>query len=192
MTVARQLDIFDWLRDQEPENEHLVPGRLRRMIEEDWAPPPGWEPIAARAERAHAAAAGERRAQLRHKLWLADEAERREREAMERRETLAVIGVTEEDQVTWRRVVEAHPRPAAYLQEAFFYAPRDGEPAVIILREHADWELIRSPRGARERAEIERRLATHFRRPDVEVAYAPYDLIAKMLVGDDGESGGAP
>ncbi len=190
-TVARQLDIFDWLRDEAPDNEKLVAGRLRRMIEEDWVPPPGWEPVAARAERTRAATAAERRAQLRHELWLADEAERREREAMERRETLAAIGVIEEDQVTWRRVVEEHPRPASYLREAFFYAPRDGEPAVIILREHADWELIRSPRGARERAEIERRLATLFRRPVVEVAYAPYDLIAKMLAGDDGEFGGA-
>ena len=161
------------------------------MIEEDWAPPPGWDPIAARAQRAGAAAAAERRAQLRHELWLADEAERREREALERRETLAAIGVTEEDQVTWRRVVEEHPRPAAYLREALFYAPRDGEPAVIILREHADWEMIRSPRGTRERAEIERRLAMLFRRPVVEVAYAPYELIANMLAGDDGEAGEA-
>jgi hypothetical protein len=190
-TIARQLDIFDWLRDEEPDNERLVAGRLRRMMEEDWAPPRAWEPAATRVERARAAAAAERRARLRHGLWLAEEAERREREAAERRETLAAIGVTEEDQVAWQRVVEEHPRLAPYLRAAFFYAPHDAEPAGVILRDRGDWDLIRSPRGARERAEIERRVAAHYRRPVVEVVYAPYDLVAKLLADDGGEDGEA-
>ncbi|HEX5501024.1 MAG TPA: hypothetical protein VFW96_00295, partial [Thermomicrobiales bacterium] len=39
-TIARQVAIYDWLRERAPDDDRLTPGRLRRMIEEDWAPPP--------------------------------------------------------------------------------------------------------------------------------------------------------
>ncbi len=179
--VARQIEVFDWLREIDPHDERYTAGRLRKMIEEDWTPPPGFEPAAIRAARADAAAEAERRAREERERWLAEQDARRASEDAEWRAMLERIGVTAADQEEWRQVSGARPPLAAHFRRAFFYAPRGGDPALVILRDEADWELVRSDRAAKEQAEVERRVAKHYRRPFVEVAYAHYEMIATLL-----------
>jgi hypothetical protein len=193
--VARQLEVYDWLREVDPDDERHTPGRLRRMIEEDWVPPAGFVPGAERARRARAAAEAEQHAR--------EERARREaaREAQqvvagaERRAALARIGLVEDDQREWGRVVNSlprlAPRPADSLRRAFFYAPHDGDPAAVILRDEADLALLHSDRCADARAAIERVVASRYQLLGVRVVFLHYDAVVAMLV-TEGEGASAP
>ncbi|HET8627592.1 MAG TPA: hypothetical protein VFL91_09245, partial [Thermomicrobiales bacterium] len=159
-TIERQVAIYDWLREQAPDDARLTPGRLRRMIEEDWAPPPGFVPPAERARQAAlAAAAAEegRRARAaaarRHEAAVADEAA-----------LLASLGLAAEDQAVWRALAEQPPRLPAVFGRALFYAPRGATPPALLFRERADAALAASPAYAPHRVEVERRLCDRFPR----------------------------
>ena len=190
-TVADQIEIFDWLREVDPDDARYGGGRLRRMIEEVWTPPPGFESAAQREERERAAAEAASRAREERARWAAEHEARRVREEADRRAALAQIGVTEEDQEAWRRILDL-PRPLASplvepLRRALFYAPRDGAPALVIFRDEADLALAGDERHARGRAEIDRRVAAQFRLPLADVRYAPYARIVSLLHdGGDG------
>lgn len=184
-TIANQIEIFDWLREVDPEDERYSAGRLRRMIEEDWTPPPGFVSAAVREQRAREAAEVGRLARVERARWVAKHEAQRVREEDERRGRLARIGVTAEDQLVWRRVLE-RPRPLAsplveLLRRALFYAPRDGNPALIIMRDEADLALIHAEHHAGGRAEIDRRVARQCHLSFADVRYAHYAMIATLL-----------
>ncbi len=40
--ISAHSGIFDRQREDNPHDARFTPGRLRRMIEEDWTPPPGY------------------------------------------------------------------------------------------------------------------------------------------------------
>lgn len=183
--IANQIEVFDWLREVDPEDERYSAGRLRRMIEEDWTPPPGFVSAAVREQRARETAEVERLAREERARWVAEHEAQRVREEDERRDRRARIGVTDEDQLVWRRVLEL-PRPLAsplaeLLRRALFYAPRDGNPALIIVRDEADLALIQAEHHARGRAEVDRRVARQCHRSFADVRYAHYAMIATLL-----------
>jgi len=189
--IADQIEVFDWLRDVDPGDERYSGGRLRRMIEEHWTPPPGFESATEREERERAEAEAACRAREERARWAVECEARREREAAERRASQERVGVTEADQEVWRHLLD-RPRPlssslAAPLRPALFYAPRDGTPAVVILRDEADLALACAERHVAGRAEIERRVAAQFRLPFADVRYAHYARIESLL--HDGDAG---
>ncbi|HEX5503579.1 MAG TPA: hypothetical protein VFW96_13225, partial [Thermomicrobiales bacterium] len=190
-TIARQVTIYDWLRERTPDDDRLTPGRLRRMIEEDWAPPPGFVPAEERARQATLAAA-------------ATEEEERRREAAARRgaETAAAegallvsLGLSPEDQAIWRALAEQPPRLPVVFGRALFYAPREATPPALLFRDRAEVALATSPAYAPHRAEIERRLCDRFpryARARVTAGRPAYLACADVLAalrGPGGESG---
>lgn len=164
--ISTQLDVYDWLRAQSPDDDRLTPGRLRRMIEEDWASPVGFVPAAERM-RQESAAHAEADARARH-LARAQEEERQRRDAAaaEYDALLAAIGLHADDQIIWRILVDRPPRPPVVFAKALFYAPREEGPPVIIFRERTDQELATSTFNAKYRSDIARRLCDRF--PDYE------------------------
>ncbi len=128
-----QLDIFDWLRERDPDDANLTPGRLRRMIEENWAAPRGHEPRPQREERA---AAIQEQAQLAERERVASSTARLARDEQTReirRAVLAQLGLREEDQGPWSNAIVAADFPG-FLREALFYPPtRESVIAAIIL-----------------------------------------------------------
>ncbi len=165
--VARQIAHYDHERAADPADPRLTPGRLRRRIEGDWAPPPGFVPTAERERQAdeekrqhtdsHAARAAD------------DECRRRERAA-----TLVAVGATAEDQAAWH-VVVGSPTPLPMLfREALFRAPYKGTGPVIILRTPEEHDRATGDGYARERRELERRLRERF------PAYARSVLVGRV------------
>lgn len=183
--VARQVMHYDHERAAAPADLRLTPGRLRRRIEGDWTPPPGFVPTTERERQAteearqrmdsHAARAAE------------DECRRQERAA-----TLVAVGATAEDQAAWH-VVVGSPTPLPMLfREALFRAPRAGIPSVIILRTSEERDRATGGGYARERREVERRLRerfpTHARAAltdEGRVRYMTRDECVEELVHDE-------
>jgi hypothetical protein len=176
--IARQVEVFDFLRDADPTDARLTPGRLRRMIEEDWAPPAHFVPaaeratLAARQEQAQQAAAADRAAQAD-----ADVAHAAARQAQ-----LAALGLTAADQVVWARLT-ATPIVPPFFRDALFHAPRDGAPAAVIFHTAATLERATSSAHAAARAHLAARIADEWRRPGVPVHYLLFAEVAR-LVGD--------
>jgi len=179
--VARQIAHHDHERAADPEDPRLTPGRLRRRIEGDWAPPSGFGPT---AEQERQAAEEERqRTAARSAQKTEDERQHRERAA-----TLAAVGATVEDQAIWHALVGS-PTPLPLLfREALFLAPRAGVPPVIILRTPAERDRARGGAYARERRELERRLRARVpaytravSREGGETRYVTYDECAAEI-----------
>ncbi len=169
-TVSRQVEYFDWEYDEEPDNPKMVPGRLRRRIEEDWAPPPGFVPATERERRAVEEDARRSVAASDHQLA-----------AAERRALLDAIGVSDAEQVRWQRLAGATPRLPHPFAEALFYAPRDGLPAALIFRDRAALERAEGPAYHAERAQVARRVAAEWGLPVTTVRYLLYDDVTRLL-----------
>jgi len=185
--IADQIAVFAWLREVDPGDERSSGGRLRRTIEEDWAPPPGFESAAARAAREREAAAAARRSREERARWVAEHEAERARATDRRRAALARIGVGAEDQELWRRILASPSLPPtprlAPLDRAFFHAPRDGAPALVILRDEADLSVLSAARHAGWRAEIARRGARQSCLSIAHVRYAHYEQVVALLRG---------
>lgn len=183
--IGRQAEVFDWLCEEHPTDERLTPGRLRKMIEEDWAPPPGFVPAAERTRGvAEAAATGEsRRRQL--------EGERRMLQEREDTARLAAVGVTRDEQGSWRVVLDGLDRRrggARFFADTLFREPRDGAPAVVIFRDPAAVAALDTPAGRAAFDELARRLAERYPRaawpnPSLAPAIVLYDDLARALAG---------
>lgn len=160
--VLRQLDVFDWLCEASPSDGRLTPGRLRRMIEEDWTAPMGFVPAAARARLMAAERVAEE--ELLRRQEHAREEERRRREAAEAEYTalLTALGLQAHEQTIWRILVDCPRRLPSVFARALFYGPREDTPPIIIFRERTDCEVVASAAYAQERAEVERRLCDRF------------------------------
>ncbi len=165
--VVRQVEYHDHERAADPADPRLTPGRLRRRIEGDWAPPPGFVPT---TERERQATEEVRQRTDSHAAHAADdECRRRERAA-----TLVAVGATAEDQAAWH-VVVGSPTPLPMLfREALFRAPYKGTGPVIILRTPEERDRATGDGYARERRELERRLRERF------PAYARSVLVGRV------------
>ena len=162
VVVERQIEVFDWLREQEPDDPRYSPGRLRRMVEEDWMPPANFRPATEQARRAALAAAAAEEQRRRDETAREEERRRCEEAAAEYAALLGSLGLHAEDQAQWRALVESPRRLPTVFCHALFYAPRETTPPVVILRHRADQELAMCAGYAKHRAEIERRLCDRF------------------------------
>ncbi len=153
--VARQVEYHDHERAADPADPRLTPGRLRRRIEGDWAPPPGFVPTDKRAREA----VEEDRQRAEAHAVRADEDERRRREHAA---TLAAVGATAEEQATWH-IIATSPTPLPTIfRTALFRAPGERTPPVIILRTTEERARAVGDGTARARREVERRLRERF------------------------------
>jgi hypothetical protein len=153
--VARQVEYYDHERATDPADPRLTPGRLRRRIEEDWAPPPGFVPPDEQGRRA--AEEDWQRADTRANREAEDERCRRKRAA-----TLAAVGATAEEQAIWHALA-GNPIPLPLLfRGALFRAPRMGAGPVIILRTPGERDRAIGGGYAKERRELERRLRARY------------------------------
>lgn len=161
-TIEQQVNVYDWLCEQAPDDAHVTPGRLRRMIEEDWAPPRDFVPPVERARLATVEQTVEmERAQRQERVR---EEERRNWAAAksEYAALLASLGLQAEDQTVWHILVDSPRRLPSVFARALFYAPQEDMPAAIIFRERADYELVTGAAYAKERVEIEHRIRDRF------------------------------
>ena len=79
--IAVKIEVFDWLRENGKDRHFRnAPGYLVKSIEEDYAPPSGFETSLARAERARAKELERQRVKEQKRLILSREAARREAE----------------------------------------------------------------------------------------------------------------
>jgi hypothetical protein len=156
-TIERQIAIFDALREADPTDPKLTAGRLRRQIEQDWAPPAGFVTPAERAAQESAALAG------------ADE--RAARQAARARE---VAAAGEE-----RRATLATP-----FRDALFHAPRGDEAAALIFRDRAAMERATGPAHLQTRARVAARLTSLCGRPGATVHYLLYDDVLRLLADE--------
>lgn len=181
-TITRQLAIFDALRDANPDDPKLTAGRLRRQIEQDWAPPAGFVSAAARAaqESAQAAGADERAArQAARSREVAAASE-------ERRATLAALGLSGADQASWTRIVQTTPPLPTPFRDALFHAPHGGEAAAVIFRDRAALDRATGPAHVQARARVAARLTNLCGRPGATVHYLLYDDVLRLL-GDEAQ-----
>ncbi len=189
--VARQVAHYDHEHVVDPADPRLTPGRLRRRIEGDWAPPPGFVPTNERARRS----AEEERHRADAHAARAIEDERRQREQAA---TLAAVGATAEEQAAWH-VLLTSPTPLPPLfRTALFRAPHAEAAPVIILRTAEERARAGGGTYAKERHELERRLRARYpaharaARADGEGArYATYEECAAEIADRAGSDSGA-
>jgi hypothetical protein len=176
--LERQLAIYDWLREADPEDRRLTPGRLRKMIEEDWAPPPGYT---APAERA-ALAVAQRRALLAQ----TSEDTRRHDElaaaAAARRELLDRVGLSLGDQALWMRVAQTAPVLPTLFRAALFHASATpDETAAVIFPDPQTLERALSAGHTATRSRIAARVAALCHRPQVRILYLDLPTLCAQL-----------
>ena len=162
MAIEGQIEVFDWLRENAPDDPRYSPGRLRRMVEEGWQAPADFIPAAERVRRTALIAAAAEEQRRRHEAAREEERHRREAAEAEYAALLESLGLHADDQAQWRALVESPRRLPTVFYHALFYAPREKTPPVIILRHRGDQELVMCAAYAEHRAEIEQRLCNRF------------------------------
>ncbi len=182
--IALHVDIFDWLRDADAADPRLTPGRLRRMIEEDWSPPPGF---VSRAEReARAVADAERASIAATERSTAAAAARSERAAatVERVALYERLGVREADQGTWRALVDAPPALPIFLREGLFYPPSRETPVAAVILPDTERATRAAALSRTERQRLLQRVADRFRCPVMEAAFFDQaNLLRRLTAG---------
>lgn len=175
--VLPQVEIYDWLREGDETDPRYHPGRLRRMIEEGWAPPPGFVP---RAEREA------RRAALREAPAGGVATAQGDRpDAAESRDALArQLGVREADQGVWQSLIGSPPGFPPFMRQALFCPPPAGTrtAAVIFPDEQACARAKALPPAVKGRLAM--LIAARYRLPFAEVAFfTPMALLAQLGAG---------
>ncbi len=173
--VVRQVEYHDHERAADPTDPRLTPGRLRRRIEEDWAPPPDFVPPAEHARRD----AEEARRHAAHAAHVAEDERRRREHAA----TLAAVGATAKEQATWH-IIATSPTPLPTIFcNALFRAPGERTLPVIVLRTTEERARVVGDGYARARREVERRLRERF--PTYARAALAGGLGAQYVAYDD-------
>ena len=179
--IARQVEIFDFLREQSPNDPKLTPGRLRRQIEDDWSAPAGFVPVAERAAQAAQAAQRAEMAETQRRS-AATEAERAtEAAAQARRAELAALGLTGADQATWARIAQTTPPLPPPFRDALFHAPLGEAHGALIFRDRAAWTRATGAAHSATRAQVLTRVADLCGRPGAQVHYLIYEELLGML-----------
>jgi len=179
--IARQVEIFDFLRERSPNDPKLTPGRLRRQIEDDWSAPAGFVPAGERAARAAEAAQRAETAETQRRS-AATEAERAtEAAAQARRAELAALGLTGADQATWARIAQTTPPLPPPFRDALFHAPLGEAHGALIFRDRAAWTRATGAAHSVTRAQVLTRVADLCGRPGAQVHYLIYEELLGML-----------
>ena len=177
-TLAHQLAIYDWLREADPDDPRLTPGRLRKMIEEDWAPPPGYTAPAERAARAVA----KRQALLARTSENTRRHDERAAAAAARQELLDRIGLSPADQAMWTRVVQTAPALPTLFREALFHAPATpDEAAAVIFPDSQTLERAVGAGHTATRSSVAARVAALCHRPQVRLLYLDLPTLCAQL-----------
>lgn len=182
--IARQVEIFTWLRECDADDPRLTPGRLRRMIEEDWAPPASFLP---RGEReAQSAAMSAEAVRVREqRVREAQFASADDMPLADAKEALyARLGIRVADQAPWRALLARAPGLPPFLREALFYPPSSGTPvAAAIFPDAAHVQRANAlPSALRQR--LERRLGEHYHLPFATIAFLDQTTVLAQLVAD--------
>lgn len=167
--IAHQTDIYDWWCMRELDAPNSNPGRLVRMIEDDWQPHRDYvsSQERAQADAAHTearavaiVAAQERHAEM--------QARRAEREHMIRE-----LGLDEAQQQQWRGLVAKHPILPSPFHETLFRPPTVGttEPALVIAMNEERLARLQGSGHRASRATVAARLAILYRNPLLVVVY---------------------
>ena len=177
--VPLQVEIYDWLREGDATDPRYNPGRLRRMVEESWAPPPGFLSRAEReARRAARGAPATRGGGVAQAALAPDVGESREEIARQ-------LGVCEADQVAWQALLSSPPGFPPFMRRALFCPPPEGTrtAAVIFADEHARARAEALPPAVRDRLAM--RIAARYRVPFAEVTFfTRMALLAQLGTGD--------
>lgn len=179
--IARQVEIFDFLREQHPDDPKLTPGRLRRQIEEDWSAPAGFVPAAERAALATAATEREALAEAARREQAAAAERATTSAATARRAELEALGLTGADQATWARIAQTAPPLPPPFRDALFHAPVGDAHGALIFRDRAAWGRANGPAHAATRARVAARVADLCGRPGAQVHYLIYEEVLGLL-----------
>ncbi len=178
MRVAPQIAIYDWLRAGDAMAPHYHPGRLRRMIEEDWAPPPEF---LARAERESFRAARRVSDAPEKGGMLVSPAGTAELGDVLARQ----LGVRAADQGVWQAIIGSPPGFPPFLRQALFCPPPAGtRTAAVIFPDEQTYARAAalSPAIARR---VAMSIATRYRLPFAEIAFfTRAALLAQVQAGD--------
>jgi hypothetical protein len=180
MRILPQIAIYDWLRQGDTTEPRYHPGRLRRMIEEDWAPPPGF---LARAERRATRRVMDLPGEGGAPASPADPAEPGDVLARQ-------LGVHAVDQGVWQALIGSPPGFPPFLRLALFCPPPTGTriAAVIFLDEQACARAEALSPAVKGRLAM--LIAARYRLPFVEVVFfTRAALLAQLQAG--GGSGGS-
>jgi len=174
--IVRHLDVYDWLGSERPADPHHTPGQLRRMIEEDWSPPTGYRPPAARRAARAAADVAARDEEARREQMRQEDARRLE----ERMAHLARFGLKESDQAIWHILTADHETPA-YIRNALFRPPSEGtnEPALVIVA--SDVERQRAENNGALRKRLCQKIAQRYRRQGVAITVIDEEQLLELL-----------
>lgn len=179
--IARQIEIFDFLREQSPNDPKLTPGRLRRQIEENWSAPAGFVPTGERAARAAQAAQQTAAAETARRSAATEAARATAAAAQARRAELAALGLTGADQATWARIAQTTPPLPPPFRDALFHAPLGDAHGALIFRDRAAWTRATGPAHNATRAQVLSRVADLCGRPGAQVHYLIYEELLGML-----------
>jgi len=167
--IARQVDIFDWLRDADRDDQRLTAGRLRKMIEEDWAAPPHYVPRPEREAQAAAAHARSRRSEEEHDAATIMYGEHAADAQRRRRLVLEQLGLREEDQGLWSTLLTGAADCPRFLREALFYPPSRESPIAAIIFPVAAGAARAKALPLPTRRRLARRIAVSTKLPTVEL-----------------------
>lgn len=175
-----QLDVFDWIRECDPDDAHLTPGRLRKMVEENWAAPRGHEPRQQRDERAAAIQEQAWRAERERVVSTTALLARDEQTREVRRALLAQLGLREEDQGPWSNAIVAAEFPG-FLREALFYPPTRESAIAAIIFPHAPLAARAKALPSAVRTKLARRIASWARIPLTELWFCDQAEVRALL-----------
>jgi len=183
--IARQVDIFDWLRDADRDDPRLTPGRLRKMIEEDWAAPPHYVPRHEREAQAAAAHARARRIEAEGEAAALVHWERAAAAQQRRQLVLEQLGLREEDQGVWATLIAGAADYPPFLRTAFFYPPSRESPVAVIIFPDATGAVRARALPLPIRRRLARRIADCTRLPMVELWLCDQAEIRALLDAPD-------
>jgi hypothetical protein len=176
--ISEQIAIFDRQREDNPHDARFTPGRLRRMIEEDWAPPPGYSTKDHRGTSAApmpTAIDGDRPKTLEWRQTIVAE-------ASQHRQVLERVGLAEADQALWARLVQQSPPLPAPFRTALFHAPvRHTQAAAVIFPDSSGLTRALGPAHAATRAMIAARVAALCYVPGARVVYLDLPTVCGQL-----------
>lgn len=173
MRVPLQIAIYDWLRQGDAMELRYHPGRLRRMIEEDWAPPPGFLARAEREARRAFVVPGEGDA-----VPVPDTAGSGDVLARQ-------LGVRAADQGVWQSLIGAPPGFPPFLRQALFCPPPTGTRTAAVIFPDEPTRARASALSPAVKSRLAMLIAARYRIPFAEVAFfTRMTLLAQLGTGD--------
>ena len=176
--IAAQLASFDRQRGENPGDPRFSAGRLRRMIEEDWAAPTGYPRPTGSGELC----GSERPAT--DSLCMNEQRQKAggSVDARAHQELLERIGLDKADQALWARVAQQSPPLPAPFRTALFHAPRDEmQTAAVIFPDTASLARALGSAHRATRSTVVARVAALCYAPGSQVHYFDLPTLCRQL-----------